>query len=303
MGAVAVILLASAVSDPEAFRRYAKPGLDRIAGPDTEVLVLAAVGSNARSHNLLLDAVAGRDDLEALVIVSQNAEITDPALPAKVRAALADPAIGVAGPAGATGVRSIAWWEGDVRTAAPFGHRYEEHGGGELPAFAWAGAEPAAGEVDTVHGVLMALSPWVVQNVRFDEDLRFGHGFDVDFCRQVREAGRTVVVADLQAIEHRPLELVDDLDLWVEAHVQWAEKWAEQGVDEAIWRDRARRVEADREATRTMAYSKALELDARVLELEQALADITESPSWKLTEPLRRFNQWRARRAAANGSD
>ena len=51
------------------------------------------------------------------------------------------------------------------------------------------------------------------------------HGYDFDFCLQVREAGRKVVTADFRAIHHHPLELFSDRDDWIEAHVQVAEKW------------------------------------------------------------------------------
>ncbi len=36
------------------------------------------------------------------------------------------------------------------------------------------------------------------------------HGYDLDFCLQVRDAGRKVVTADFRAIHHRPLEMVPD---------------------------------------------------------------------------------------------
>ena len=92
----------------------------------------------------------------------------------KVREALRDPDVGVVGCVGAIGVRSIAWWEGSV-TLASFINRYEEHGGGDLPAFSWAwdDAPPYArtGEVETLDGFLLVLSPWAVRNVRFDESL------------------------------------------------------------------------------------------------------------------------------------
>ena len=81
------------------------------------------------------------------------------------------------------------------------------------------------GEVDTVDGFLLVLSPWAVRNVRFDESLVLGHGFDLDYCLQVRAAGRKVVTADLRVVHHHSLELVSDLDLWVEAHMRVAEKW------------------------------------------------------------------------------
>ena len=75
---------------------------------------------------------------------------------------------------GAVGVRSIAWWEASV-TCASFINRYEEHGGGDLPSFSWAWNEAPAyariGEVETLDGFVLVLSPWVVRNIRFDESL------------------------------------------------------------------------------------------------------------------------------------
>ena len=58
---------------------------------------LPAVGSIARSYNALLDQAAERDDLEALVLLHQDAEIVDADLCAKVRAALRDPDVAVVG--------------------------------------------------------------------------------------------------------------------------------------------------------------------------------------------------------------
>ena len=78
-------------------------------------------------------------------------------------------------------------------TLASFVNRYEEHGGGDLPAFSWAWDEapPYAhiGEVETLDGFLLVLSPWAVRTLRFDESLGEFHGYDLDFCLQVREAG------------------------------------------------------------------------------------------------------------------
>ncbi len=48
------------------------------------------------------------------MLVAQETEITDPELLRPLREALSDPDVAVAGCAGATGVRSIAWWEGEV---------------------------------------------------------------------------------------------------------------------------------------------------------------------------------------------
>jgi hypothetical protein len=293
-----MIAFGSSIVDVDAYRRYARPGIRAAAEPDSEVFAFEGLGSICRSGNLLLDAAAARDDLEALVLVDQATEIADPELCGKLRAALSDPEVAVVGCAGATGVRSIAWWDGAL-SRGRLTHRYGEFGGGELPAYGWADDVAPPGEVETVDGVLMALSPWAVRNLRFDESLSLGHGYDVDFCLRAREAGRKVVVADLRAVRHHALELVRDHHLWVEAHIRFAEKWDGRmpGGDGPTtdWKQRARRAEAEREAARAIAYSTASELDARVLPLERALAELTESPSWRVTAPLRRLNAARRR--------
>jgi hypothetical protein len=296
-----MIAFGSSIIDAEAYRRYARPGIQAAAEPGSEVYAFAALGSICRSSNLVLDAAAAREDLEALVLVDQATEIADPDFCRKARALLSDPGVAVAGCVGATGVRSIAWWEGAV-SRGPLTHRYHEHGGGEVPAFSWARDVAPPGEVEAVDGALLVLSPWAVRNLRFDESLSLGHGFDVDLCLQARAAGRRVVTADLRAIRHHALELVPDHDLWVEAHIRWADKWDGRmpGGEPPTtdWKQRARRAEAEREAARAIAYSSASELDARLLPLERALAEATQSLSWRVTEPLRRLNELRRRRRA-----
>lgn len=290
-----MIAFGSAIGGAEAYRRYAEPGVRLASEPDSEVFAFAAVDSTARSYNLILDAAAARDELEALVLVHPHTEIVDPAFCAKVRAALADPEVGAMGCAGANRVRSIAWWDGAVISSAAT-QRYQEHGGGELPAISWARHAPPPAEVEVLDGQLLVLSPWVVRNLRFDEDV-FDHGFDVDFSLRVRGAGRKLLVADLLVRHHRSLELIADLDLWTEAHIRMAEKWdgalAPSADDEQAWKERAWFAEARREAARARAFSENLRLDARVLELERALEQKTESLSWRMTAPLRALNRWR----------
>jgi glycosyl transferase family 2 len=288
-----MIAFGASITKPEPYRRYAEPGIRRAAEPDSAIFAFAAVGTIPRTYNLILDAAAEHADLEALVLLHANTEIADADFCAAVREALSDPAVGVVGTVGAAGVRSIAWWEGAV-SAGRVVHRYGEHGGGELPAFAWADPAAAGQEVDAVDGSLLVLSPWAVRNVRFDESLRMNYGFDVDYCRQVRAAGRKVVTADLRAVYHHPLALVGDLDLWVEAHVRLTEKWDGREPDEEAWKRRARRAEAAREAERAMAYTRTLAAETRVRELERALAAATSTRSWRATAPLRRLNRLRA---------
>jgi hypothetical protein len=288
-----MIAFASSITKPQVYRRCAEPGIRRAAEPDSEVHAFDSIGSIFESYNAILDHYAGRDDLEALVLVHQDAEIVEPDFCRIVRGALSEPDVGLVGCVGAVGVRSIAWWEGSV-TCASFINRYEEHGGGDLLSFSWAWSDAPAyariGEVETLDGFVLVLSPWVIANIRFDESLGEFHGYDLDYCLQVRDSGRKVVTADFRAIHHRPLEMVPDPEQWVDAHVKVADKWDGRmgiGSGAASWKDRARRAEADTDAALVLAYMNSLESQARVLELQRALAETTESISWRITAPLR----------------
>jgi Glycosyltransferase like family len=301
-----VIAFGCSLTSPELYDRCARPGIARASEPGSEVLAFQTAGSIFRSYNVILDAAAELDDLEALVLVHQDAEIVDADFARKLRRALRDPDVGVVGCVGAVGVRSIAWWEGSV-TWASFTHRYGELGGGELPALSWKADDMPAyartGEVDTVDGFVLALSPWTVRNVRFDESLGQLHGYDFDFCLQVRLAGRKVVTEDFKAIHHHSLDLVSNPNTWVEAHMRVAEKWDGRmpnvGTAAGDWKERARRAEAEAAVARTQAVAAMLQAEARSQQLERELGVMKESISWRMTKPLRELNlhrrAWRRR--------
>jgi hypothetical protein len=294
-----VIAFGVSMEDPEAYRRYALPGIERCREPDSEVYAFAAAGPLTRNYNLLIDTAARREHVEALVLVQEDIEIDDPGFCAKVRSALAEPDVALVGSAGATGVTGIAWWEGEV-SAAPAVQRYNEHGSGELPAFSWLQTSPPPAEVETLDGALLVISPWTLRNVRFDESLRLRYGFDLDYCLQVGATGRKIMTADLRTVRHRPLELVPrpQHQAWVDAHMAVAAKWADRlpapGPAGGSWKQRARYAEAEREAARTIAYSSSSDLEAQLQPLERDLVEITESASWRMTKPLRELNVWRA---------
>lgn len=289
-----MIAFGSAITKPEVFEACARPGLDRVLEPDSVLFDLSSTGTIFESYNAIIDRAAELDDLEALVLLHHDTEIVSDDFCAQVREVLRDPDVGVVGCVGAIGVRSIAWWEGSV-TCASFVHRYDDHGGGELPAFSWAwpDAPPYArmGEVDTLDGFLLVLAPWAVRQLRFDEGLGALHGYDIDFCLQVRAAGGKAVTGDFRAIHHHPLTPFTDPESWQAAHVAVAEKWA--GVvphfaeAPGTWRERALRAEADADAARAVSRSHDLALLARVQEIDRELADIRGSLSWRLTAPLR----------------
>jgi hypothetical protein len=287
------------ITRPEDYDRFAAPGLRLVGEPDSEILANSSAGSIARAYNLLMDLAAKHDDLEALILLHQDVEIVDPDFCAKVREVFANPDVGVAGCVGALDARNMAWWEGSV-TWASFSHRYYELGGGELPAFAMhpervpPPAYARTGEVDTLDGFLLVMSPWAVRNTRFDESLGPFHGYDFDICMQVRQAGRKVVTANLKVVHHHSLELCSDPENWITAHMRLTEKWDGHipGVGKAPgdWKQRARRAEATASAERMQRVSATMKRDARIRQLERELNRMRQSVSWRLTAPLRWLN-------------
>jgi hypothetical protein len=269
-----MIAFGVSVTDPEVYERCAEPGIRRVAEADSAILAHGAAGSVFRSYNMLMDQAKKLDDLEALVLIHQDAEIIDPDFLAKIRDAISDPEVAIVGCAGAIGVRNIAWWEGSV-TWASFTHRYEELGGGEVPALAWTPDETptyaGTGEVETVDGFVLGLTPWAIRELRFDEGLGQAiHGYDFDLCLQARSQGKKVVTADLKVVHHHDLKLIRDVGSWIEAHIKIAEKWdgrmplvgQEGAVDD--WKSRARRAEARASAEKMIALSARLYREARI---------------------------------------
>jgi hypothetical protein len=284
-----VIAFGCPVTDPGAYERYAEPGISSVAEPDSGVLTNQGAGSIFRAFNLILDQAKELEGLEALVLVHQDARIADPGFCGKVRAALADPDVAIVGCAGATGVRSIAWWDGTI-TWASYTHRFEEMGGGELPGLTWAEPYPDhahTGEVDSIDGVLIVMSPWAVSNLRFDESLGALHGYDLDICLQARAAGKKVITADLRVVHHHSLDLIGDPEEWIAAHMRVAEKWSDL-LDAGLpddWHRRARRAQAEADATRVQLRLA----NHHVTRLSEDFDELHRSASWRLTAPLRKL--------------
>jgi len=304
-----MIAFGCAVTNTDTYERCAAPGIARAGEPDSEIMVAGSVGTLPLNYNMLLDRAARLEGIEALVLVHQDAEIVGEGFCDRVREALTDPEVAIVGCVGAVGVRNIAWWEGSV-TWASFTHRYPEHGGGEFPGLSWIarGTGPThavTGEVDSIDGFVMALSPWALRSLRFDEGLGPIHGYDFDICCQARAAGRKVVTADLSVVHHHSLGLVGDIEAWIDAYVATIEKWEGRlpgvGTGSGEWQQRARRAEAEAAAARIQVGEGRMLAEAqvrRIEALERDLDSVRRSPSWRLTAPLRAL---RRRRRPASG--
>ncbi len=294
-----MIVFGCSITSPDMYRDAAEPGFDLVAEPDSVVIANAAAGSLMRSYNLIIKKVAEMDNVEALVLCHQDAELTSPDFCSIVRESLKDPDVGVLGCVGALDVRNIAWWEGSV-TWGSFTHRYKEYGGGQIDAFTFTeDGHPGyarTGEVDTLDGFILVLAPWTIENIRFDESLGQLHGYDYDFCLQVREAGKKVMTADFKAVHHHSLELVNDEFVWIEAHKRVAEKWLGRmpsaglpnwGAADYDWKGRALQAEAEAGAERLTRVSIQMKAEAQARRHKADMEEIINSTSWRYTRPLR----------------
>jgi Glycosyltransferase like family len=273
-----MIVFGTAVTDSDAYELYALPGIRRASEPDSVVIAHHTAGSVFANYNLLLDKAAAHDDLEALVLLHQDVEIADPDFPSKVREAFRDPDVAVLGCVGAVGVRSIAWWQGAV-TWASMTHRYPEYGGGDFPAMAWrpqeAPAYAATGEVDSLDGLVIVLSPWAVRELRFDESLGKLHGYDFDICMQAKAAGKKVVTADFRVIHHHDLDLISDPETWTQTYIRLVEKWQHlfpsNGADP---HQHALRAEAEAACARALMVSHQMRHEAAQRALENVKREL-----------------------------
>jgi len=207
-----MIVFGTAVSDRATYERVALPGIRLAAEADSVVLVEEGHDSIQRPYNLMMERAGGYDDLEALVLLHQDLELTDDSLPRRVRALLADVRAGVVGSFGARDLTLHRWTE-----------TTDLHGTAALP-----GAErrfsSGPREVDVVDGSLLAIAPWAVRAVRFDEALAESfHGYDIDLCQRIRAIGGRVICDDIPYVHHMAKR--DDHDAVRRAGVDLAKMW------------------------------------------------------------------------------
>lgn len=153
------------------------------------MVALAGQPGIVPAYNTIIDAYAGRE-LDALILLHDDLELTDPDAEAKLLAPLADPDVGLVGVAGGGG-DSIYWWNHN-----PVGHQLTD-----VMNIDFGQRE---GDVTLIEGSVMVLSPWLLANLRFDLRFTGYHGYD-EIGQQVRAAGKRVVVVDVDTHHHNPM--------------------------------------------------------------------------------------------------
>jgi hypothetical protein len=215
-----MIAICIPITSWEDYERFALPGIRRVqaAAPETLVIPRDSVGSSyQRTVNALLDEVAHRSDLDATVLIHQDTELLNANAATILPERFVDPRLAIVGSVGARFRSGLIW-----NAAEPRGSRIELPDGYE-------GVDLHSGYsiVASVDGVLIAMSPWAVRNLRFD--LRFErwfHGYDVDISLQARAHGRLVAVDDIPIRHHQIDGYRNGRGAeWIEAEMEIRRKW------------------------------------------------------------------------------
>ena len=201
------------VADGARFKEITLPSLERVL--DRGDVILSSTGDIrgiAAVYNDFVREARTRSDCEALVLLHDDVEIVDPNFRAKILAAVREERVGVVGTVGAADLHSAGWWAGRYTAGRVFESR-----GSMQPG-------PPRADVDVVDGLLMAISPRAF-HIMFDEQMcpRF-HGYDVDYCLQVRAAGLRVTVRPIEVL-HRTKGGFGDWDTYSDAARAIAAKW------------------------------------------------------------------------------
>lgn len=166
------------------------------------------------AYNDIIKIARGINDLEALVLLHDDLEITDVNFEAKVREALAPSNVELAGVIGARDVRSLAWWN-----YAPIGHQVTDTTNIDFGV--------RSGDVEALDGSILLLSRWTVEHLLFATVYDNFHGYDCDITRTVLALGKRAVVADIDTHHHTTLGWKSQQvhDFWLKSDEIFRRKW------------------------------------------------------------------------------
>ena len=186
-----------------------------VARDHKEILALSNQPSIAVAYNKILATYQDRG-LDALVLLHDDLEITDSRAEEKFLLALTEPDVALVGVAGGTpDPPSITWWENGSR----IGHQMTDSGMLDFGE--------RSGDVLFIEGSIMVLSPWAIENLRFDTRYRGFLGYD-DICVTAKLVhGKRVVVADVDTHHHSTVGFKSEAirASWHETDRLFREKW------------------------------------------------------------------------------
>lgn len=176
-----------------------------------ELFHLNSQDSIAVAYNRILDHYID-NDLDALILLHDDLEITDPQAEEKFLAAL-EPDVWLVGVAGGGGTNGLAWWSVD-----PVGHQLTDAQNIDFGR--------RTGDVDLLEGSVLVFSPEAVRSLRFDPRYPGFHGYD-EVAAQARHLGKRVVVADVDTHHHNSMgfKSAASAEEWLAADRMYREKW------------------------------------------------------------------------------
>ena len=192
-----------------------QPSLATFA-PAAQTIVLRDQPSIASAYNEILRRCAMRAEIEAIVLLHDDVALDNDAWQATILDVLADQTVAVIGVVGGSGPGGMAWFT----RAAKFGFVTEPT---RVHAY-----DRTAREVDVVDGVVLVLSRWAIQNLRFEESLYPPfHGYDADICAQARAHGMKVIVAPIDVTHHTngAFGTTRSYEDWIRASLRWKLRW------------------------------------------------------------------------------
>lgn len=228
------------VGSPEKFEQIARPGIEAAMAVSTTVMTRGGQSSIHVAYNSIIDEFR-RSPRRALVLLHDDTEIRDADFEAKVLAALSDPSVAVVGVIGGSRHKKMAWWDGEKRGRVTDRQQGLLDFGGH-------------GDVWTVDGLLLVLSPWATEHLRFDEGRYDGfHAYDAEICAQARAAGKRVVTVDSDVFHHNdPDRPRGDWIAYQRNDLRWRLKWRTGTLRERMhWRLALAKLRASQASRRT----------------------------------------------------
>lgn len=207
-----MIAFGIAISERETYEQVALPGIERAAEPDSVILTREGMPIR-QAYDEIADEVAAEPNLEALVLLHQDYELTDDSLPRRLRRVFSDPRVGLFGSLGARNVTLHLWLSSR--------HLF---GSVDAPGVSRRFSSGPQ-EVEGIDGALLVLAPWVARGLRFGdapEAMDF-HGYDVDISMRVRAHGGRLIAEGIPHFHHR--EPKDDFEAQCQAGVALARRW------------------------------------------------------------------------------
>jgi hypothetical protein len=168
--------------------------------------------SIADAYNGIFNSFNDYRGLDAVVLLHDDLEITDPDAEAKIEAALESGA-DLIGAAGGSSCLGLAWWN-----VEPIGHQRTDVMNIDFG--------PRTGDVDILEGSFMVFSARAVKQLRFDTRFQGFHGYD-EIAMQAKAAGMRNFVADIDTYHHTAMGFKSEASrqIWLNNDSMFREKW------------------------------------------------------------------------------